>query len=106
VHSCNPSLFKNTSPRNATQQIQHKTKQNRLDEECNRLLVDILRIGVEGEPHTTFGELFDDDEVSNYYEALVGTLKAAKKRKLITYQGQLLLKGVTDKVKISIVGKE
>jgi len=79
---------------------------NRLDEECNRLLVDILRIGVEGEPHTTFGELFDDDEVSNYYEALVGTLKAAKKRKLITYQGQLLLKGVTDKVKISIVGKE
>mmetsp|Transcript_11137 Transcript_11137/g.28220 ORF Transcript_11137/g.28220 Transcript_11137/m.28220 type:complete len:91 (-) Transcript_11137:382-654(-) len=52
---------------------------SRLDEECTQLLVDIRRIGVEGEPHTTFGELFDDDEVSNYYEALVGTLKAAKK---------------------------
>lgn len=77
--------------------------QSRLDEECAQLLVDIRRIGVEGEPHTTFGELFDDDEVANYYEALVGTLKAAKKRKLITFQGQLLLKGVSDKVKISIV---
>jgi len=54
---------------------------SRLDEECARLLVDIRRIGVPGEPHTTFGELFDDDEVSNYYEALVGTLKAAKKQR-------------------------
>lgn len=80
--------------------------QSRLDEECARLLVDIRRIGVPGEPHTTFGELFDDDEVSNYYEALVGTLKAAKKRKMVTFQGQLLLKGVSDNVKISIVGEE
>jgi len=77
--------------------------QSRLDEECAQLLVDIRRIGVNGEPHTTFGELFDDDAVSNYYEALVGTLKAAKKRKMITFQGQLLLKGVSDKVKITIV---
>jgi hypothetical protein len=49
-----------------------------------------------------FGDLFDDDEVSNYYEALVGTLKAAKKRGLITFAGQMLLKGPHDKVKISI----
>ena len=77
--------------------------QNRLDEECAQLLVDIRRIGVDGEPNTTFGELFDDENVSNYYEALVGTLKAAKKRKMITFQGQLLLKGVSDKVKISII---
>ena len=27
-----------------------------------------------------FGVLFDDDKVANFYEALVGTLKAAKKR--------------------------
>ena len=82
------------------------SQQSRLDEECAQLLVDIRRIGVEGEPFTTFGELFDDESVSNYYEALVGTLKAAKKRKMITFQGQLLLKGVSDKVKISIVGEE
>ena len=66
-------------------------------------MIDIRRIGVEGEPHTTFGELFDDEAVSNYYEALVGTLKAAKKRKMITFKGQLLLKGMSDDVKISIV---
>ena len=41
--------------------------------------------------------------MSNYYEALVGTLKAAKKRKMITFKGQLLLKGMSDDVKISIV---
>jgi len=78
---------------------------SRLDEECSQLLADIRRIGVEGEPHTTFGELFDDEKVSNYYEALVGTLKAAKKRKMITFKGQLLLKGVSDKVEISIIGE-
>lgn len=79
------------------------TQQNRLDEECAQLVIDIRRIGVKGEPYVSFGELFDDDEVSNYYEALVGTLKAAKKRKLIEFEGQLLLKGVSDKVKISLV---
>mmetsp|Transcript_41913 Transcript_41913/g.46824 ORF Transcript_41913/g.46824 Transcript_41913/m.46824 type:complete len:113 (+) Transcript_41913:68-406(+) len=76
---------------------------NRLDEECAQLVIDVRRIGVKGQPYVSFGELFDDDEVSNYYEALVGTLKAAKKRKLIHFEGQLLLKGVSDQVKISIV---
>jgi len=50
----------------------------------------------------SFGELFDDEEVTNYYEALVGTLRAAKKRGLITYKGQMLLKGMSDGVMISI----
>ena len=68
-------------------------------------MVDIRRIGEEGEPHVLFGDLFDDDEVANYYEALVGTLKAAKKRGLIEFKGQMLLKGVNDKTKITIVEK-
>ena len=59
----------------------HTHKQNRLDEECAQLVIDIRRIGVQGQPCVSFGDLFDDDEVSNYYEALVGTLKAAKKTK-------------------------
>jgi len=79
--------------------------ETRLDEECAQLLVDIRRIGEEGEPHVLFGDLFDDDEVANYYEALVGTLKAAKKRGLIEFKGQMLLKGVNDKTKITIVEK-
>ena len=67
--------------------------------------MDIRRIGDSGQPHVLFGDLFDDDSVANYYEALVGTLKAAKKRGLINFQGQMLLKGVNDKTKISIVEK-
>ena len=68
------------------------------------MLIDINRLGVQGEPNVTFGELFDDDDVQQYYEALVGTLKSAKKRKLIDYKGILLLKGVSDDVIISICG--
>ena len=44
-------------------------------EEIPQLLKDIRRIGMPGEPEVKFGELFDDEEVEQYYEALVGTLK-------------------------------
>ena len=54
------------------------------------------------ESKVKFGELFDDDQVANYYEALVGTLKSAKKRGVIDYKGQMLLKGMSDDVVISI----
>lgn len=64
-------------------------------------MIDIRRIG-EDDGTVTFGELFDDDKVQQYYEALVGTLKSAKKRGLIDYKGILLLKGVSDNVVISI----
>ena len=76
--------------------------QKRLEEEIKQLLIDIERIGEAGVPSVTFGELFDDDDVQQYYEALVGTLKCAKKRGLIQYKGMLLLKGVSDNVVISI----
>jgi len=75
----------------------------RLNEEIEHLLIDIERIGEAGKPYVNFGELFDDDDVANYYEALVGTLKAAKKKKLINYDGQILLKGVSDKVVVKIL---
>ena len=50
-----------------------------MKEEMQQLLTDIKRIGESGEPYVEFGDLFDDEEVADYYEALVGTLKAAKK---------------------------
>ena len=68
-----------------------------------QLLKDIRRVGEEGAPEVMFGELFDDPEVEQYYEALVGTLKSAKKRGVIDFKGQMLLKGPHDKVVISIV---
>lgn len=57
--------------------------QRRVDAEIQQLLLDIRRIGPTyppPEPNVLFGELFDDDSVQQYYEALVGTLKCAKKR--------------------------
>lgn len=48
----------------------------------------------------TFGVLFNDDRCANIFEALVGTLRAAKRRKVLTYDGELLLQGVHDNVEI------
>eukprot|EP00978_Attheya_sp_CCMP212_P005286 scaffold11770_cov55-Attheya_sp.AAC.1 len=76
----------------------------RVDQEIQQLLHDISRVGSEpGQPHVLFGELFDDDDVQQYYEALVGTLKSAKRRGFITFKGQMLLKGMHDNVPIYIV---
>lgn len=50
----------------------------------------------------TFGTLFHDDQCANIFEALVGTLRAAKKRKVLTYDGELLLQGVHDNVEITL----
>lgn len=50
----------------------------------------------------TFGVMFSDDRCANIFEALVGTLRAAKKRKILTYDGELLLQGVHDNVEIKL----
>lgn len=76
--------------------------QKRIEDEIDQLMVDIRRLGESGVPEVTFGELFSDDAVQQYYEALVGTLKSAKRRGFIDYKGVLLLKGVSDNVVISI----
>ena len=47
--------------------------------------------------------MFQDDRCANIFEALVGTLRAAKKRKIVTYDGQLLLQGVHDAVVITLL---
>lgn len=62
--------------------------------------MDIRRIG--GDDSVKFGQLFDDEDVQQYYEALVGTLKSAKKRGVIDFKGQMLLKGMHDHVVITI----
>lgn len=79
--------------------------QERINEEIRQLIVDIERLGEPGSSEVKFGVLFDDDQVANYYEALVGTLKSAKKRGVVEYKGQMLLKGVSDDVVISIKDK-
>ncbi|KAM7470597.1 hypothetical protein LguiA_008780 [Lonicera macranthoides] len=72
-------------------------------EEVERLKVEIKRLGTlqdDGSYKVTFGVLFHDDQCANIFEALVGTLRAAKKRKVLTYDGELLLQGVHDNVEI------
>mmetsp|Transcript_297 Transcript_297/g.451 ORF Transcript_297/g.451 Transcript_297/m.451 type:complete len:430 (+) Transcript_297:125-1414(+) len=75
---------------------------DRIAREIEQLVVDVRRLG-EGESSCTFGVLFDDPQVENYYEALVGTLKAARRKGVISFKGQMLLKGVHDNVRIEIV---
>ncbi|KAK7400377.1 hypothetical protein VNO78_11583 [Psophocarpus tetragonolobus] len=74
-----------------------------VEEEVHRLSQEIKRLGnvqEDGSYKVTFGTLFNDDECANIFEALVGTLRAAKKRKVLTYEGELLLQGVHDSVEI------
>jgi Costars len=75
---------------------------SQVQDEVHKLLLDIRRVG-SGEPRVKFGDLFDDEVVQNTYEALVGTLKSAKRQGLIKFNGQMLLKGLHDNVEISVV---
>ncbi|KDP29995.1 hypothetical protein JCGZ_18762 [Jatropha curcas] len=76
-----------------------------VEEEVERLKEEIERLGKiqpDGSYKVTFGVLFNDDRCANIFEALVGTLRAAKKRKIVTYDGELLLQGVHDNVEITL----
>ena len=77
-----------------------------VQKEVDQLVVEIRRLGKtedDGKFGVNFGVLFDDDRCANIFEALVGTLKAAKRRGKIDYKGQLLLKGVHDNVFIQLM---
>ena len=64
------------------------------------------RIGVASDDDVvvTFKDVFCDEELEQQLESLVGTLKAAKKRGLVRFQGQILLQGAHDAVEITLVG--
>jgi hypothetical protein len=56
-----------------------------------------------GRTGVRFATLFDDDRCSQIFEALVGTLRAAKKRGMVAFEGQMLLKGPHDDVIIEVL---
>ena len=70
-----------------------------------RLVAEMTRLNeaTDGRVMVTFGRLFKDDRCCNLFEALAGTLKTAKKRGVVTYQGELLLQGMSDKVEVVLV---
>ncbi|OAE25444.1 hypothetical protein AXG93_2818s1220 [Marchantia polymorpha subsp. ruderalis] len=77
-----------------------------VSEEIERLKEEITRLGKpcpDGSISVKFGTLFNDDRCANLFEALVGTLRAAKKRKLVKFDGELLLQGVHDNVDVILL---
>ncbi|KAM3602903.1 uncharacterized protein V6R79_013171 [Siganus canaliculatus] len=74
--------------------------------EVELLVEEIQRLGTKnanGQTTVKFGVLFNDDRCANIFEALVGTLKAAKKKKVVTFEAELLLQGVHDNVDIILL---
>jgi hypothetical protein len=79
----------------------------RVDSEVHQLVDDIRRVGSNpGVPCVTFGELFDDETVQDTYEALIGTLRSAKRQGYIHFKGQILFKGMHDDVVINVVDEQ
>lgn len=50
--------------------------------------------------------LFADDRCANIFEALVGTLRAAKKRKMLHFEGEMLLQGAHDNVDVVLLSED
>ena len=77
-----------------------------VEEEVQKLVQEIKRlgsVGKDGKICVEFGILVRDDRIAQIFEAVVMTLKAAKKRKVIGYESEILLQGVSDKVLISLL---
>ncbi|KAI8610663.1 costars domain-containing protein, partial [Chytriomyces sp. MP71] len=78
-----------------------------VEEEVQRLKIEITRLGTvdpqDGKVKVKFGVIVHDDQCANIFEALVGTLKAAKKRKVVTYDAELLLSPAHDNVDIVLL---
>ncbi|XP_063424398.1 costars family protein ABRACL-like isoform X1 [Mytilus trossulus] len=86
-----------------------RSKKMDVNKEIGHLIDAIQRLGTENsdkQHEVTFGVLFNDDDCANLFEAMVGTLRAAKRKKIITYDGELLLQGVHDNVKITLLKTE
>eukprot|EP00512_Aurantiochytrium_limacinum_P004418 CAMPEP_0171497812 /NCGR_PEP_ID=MMETSP0958-20121227/7484_1 /TAXON_ID=87120 /ORGANISM="Aurantiochytrium limacinum, Strain ATCCMYA-1381" /LENGTH=91 /DNA_ID=CAMNT_0012032105 /DNA_START=36 /DNA_END=311 /DNA_ORIENTATION=+ len=80
--------------------------QETVDKECEEIKKDIKRLGAKNEDGkyvVKFGVLFDDDKTQQFYEAIVGTLKAARTKGFIDWKGMILLKGAHDNVDITLL---
>lgn len=77
-----------------------------VEHEVKLLIEEIKRLGSpneEGKISVRFGVLFSDEKCANLFEALVGTLRAAKRKKIIQYEGEMLLQGAHDNVPIVLL---
>jgi hypothetical protein len=77
------------------------------DKEIRKLISEIVRLGAQspdGKHEVSFGTMFN--ETANIFEALSGTLKTAKKHKVVHYEGDLLLQGAHNHVVITLLKTE
>ncbi|KAF8594616.1 hypothetical protein BDV93DRAFT_458604 [Ceratobasidium sp. AG-I] len=82
-----------------------------IDGEVEQLKKEIKRLGEkpqdgQGIAVVKFGKLVRDDRCSNIFEALVGTLRAAKRKGVVSFQGQMLLQGAHDDVDVVLLQDE
>lgn len=73
-------------------------------QEINKLIEVIRKIGstnAQGQPFVCFGPLFYT--YTDISDTLVGIMMRAKKRKLISYPGDMLFQGVHDDVEVIII---
>lgn len=74
------------------------------NEDLKKLIEAMKKIGKpqeDGSYVTTFLDIFQETE--SYLESLNGTLRAAKKQKKITFEGEMLLKGKSDKTIVTLL---
>ena len=82
--------------------------QEQVDKEVEQLKKDIVRLGsinADGQYEVPFGVLFDDEQAQQFYEAIVGTIKAGKKKGVVDAKGMIWLKGAHDNVPIKLLEK-
>lgn len=80
-----------------------------VEKDLKLLCAGITRLGAadaDGTVATTFGKIVDDEELEQQLESLVGTLKAGRRRGVLAWEGQLLLKGRDDNAPIKLVGSK
>ena len=73
-----------------------------VEKEIEILVEAIKKVGSEadGTVCATFGQIYD--ETVDTLEALNGTLRAAKKKNIVSFEKQMLLKGVDDAASITL----
>lgn len=77
-----------------------------VNHEVKLLKQEIERLGsknTDGQTSVKFGTLFNDEKCLNQFEAIVGTLRAAKRQKILTFDGEMLLQGVHDDVDVTLL---
>lgn len=76
-----------------------------VEQDLVHLVAGINRLGKlqpDGSKAVTFSAVFRDEILEQQLESLVGSLKAAKKRGILGFEGQMLLQGVSDAVVITL----